>query len=228
MATRAEGTAAGRHYVWDLPTRAFHWLLVGLIGFSWWSAETSHMDWHYYSGLAVCGLLLFRVLWGLFGSSTARFAQFVRGPRAAWAYLRPDPMEPKPAPLGHNPLGGYSVLALLLVLATQVTSGLFAVDTDGIESGPLSYLVDFDRGRQAAAIHEVSFTALQVLVALHVLAIVFYLLVKRRNLTGAMLSGYQRGEGGHDAIVRAPLWRLAVAVAVAGVAAWWIGTGLAT
>ena len=59
-----------------------------MIGFSWWSAKNDHLDWHIWSGIAILTLLIFRLLWGLFGSSTARFANFVRGPRAVLAYLR--------------------------------------------------------------------------------------------------------------------------------------------
>ena len=77
-----------RRYVWDAPTRLFHWGIAGLVGFSWWSAENGHMDWHYKSGLVVAGLLVFRILWGFVGSDTARFAQFLRGPVAVRAYLR--------------------------------------------------------------------------------------------------------------------------------------------
>ena len=62
--------------IWDVPTRLFHWALVGLIGFSWWSAEEHHLDWHIWSGIGVLTLLVFRIFWGLFGSSTARFANF--------------------------------------------------------------------------------------------------------------------------------------------------------
>lgn len=215
-----------RQYVWDFPTRAFHWLLVALLGFCWWSAETDHMDWHLLAGLAACGLLIFRILWGIFGTSTARFAQFVKGPRAIWAYLRPGESAPRAAPIGHNPLGGLSVVALLLLLVIQIGSGLLAVDIDGIESGPLSYLVDFDQGRVAAAIHHTSFTVLQVLVVVHVLAILFYLVVRRKNLIWAMIIGTQPiSEGQSEGVARAPLWRLAVAILVAAAAAWWISGG---
>jgi cytochrome b len=215
-----------RQYVWDLPTRAYHWLLVALLGFSWWSAEADHMDWHQLSGLAVCGLLIFRLLWGVFGTGTARFAQFVKGPRAIWSYLRPGAGAPRRARIGHNPIGGWSVVALLLVLATQTISGLLAVDIDGIESGPLSWLVDFDQGRLAAAIHHTSFTVLQVLVALHVAAILFYLLVRRRNLVWSMIVGTQPVIDGETGVVaRVALWRLAVAIVVAAAAAWWIAGG---
>lgn len=209
-----------RRYVWDGPTRLFHWLLVGLIGFSWWSAENHHMDWHYKSGLAVVGLLVFRLLWGLFGTSTARFRQFLKGPRAVWLYLRGGAS----AAIGHNPLGGWSVVALLLSLATQVGSGLITVDVDGLESGPLSHLVSFDQGRNAASIHDASFNVLLALTAVHVLAIVYYLVVKRRNLTSAMIVGYERSEQPVD-IVRGGWLKLGLAVAAAALATWWIAGG---
>jgi cytochrome b len=212
-----------RQAVWDLPTRLFHWLLVGLIGFSWWSAETRRMDWHQLSGLAVCGLLAFRVLWGFLGASTARFSQFVRGPRAVWAYLRGR----TPSTIGHNPLGGWSVIALLLALGAQVVSGLFAVDIDGIESGPLSYHVDFEQGRLAAQIHATSFNLLLGLIGLHVLAVLFYLVARRRNLIGAMITGSRKmdAEAGAAPVTRARWWRFASAVAAGVLLAWWIAKG---
>jgi len=211
-----------RRFVWDAPTRLFHWLLVGLIGFSWWSAEARHMDWHQLSGLAVCGLLVFRILWGFLGADTSRFGQFVRGPRAVWAYLRGRGSHT----VGHNPLGGLSVIALLLALSAQVVSGLLAVDIDGIESGPLSYLVDFEQGRLAAQVHAVSFKIVQALVGFHVLAIAFYLVVRRRNLTAAMLTGHEKGHA-PDAlpVTRAPWWALALALATAALLAAWIAKG---
>jgi cytochrome b len=217
----AEGEKPGRQYVWDVPTRLFHWLLVGLIGFSWWSAENDHMDWHTLSGLGVCGLLAFRILWGIFGTGTARFVQFVKGPRAALAYLREGRES-----VGHNPLGGWSVIALLLVLATQVTTGVLAVDIDGIESGPLSYLVDFDTGRAASSIHQISFTILQILVALHVAAILFYLVARRRNLTAAMITGFQKLNAAAPVqVARARWWQLLLAVGAAALLTWWLAGG---
>ncbi len=211
-----------RRYVWDVPTRLFHWGIVALCGFSWWSAETARMDWHYRSGLAVAGLLIFRLLWGVMGSDTARFTGFVRGPRVVAAYLRGQLV---PAP-GHNPLGGWSVLALLGVLGLQVTTGLFAVDVDGMESGPMSYLLDFDQGRAAAKIHEVSFTLLQALVALHLLAIGFHLVVRRNNLTRAMVTGYQTITGAAEPLRHRASWpRLVLAVALAAAMTYWLSRG---
>jgi cytochrome b len=219
----AEG--AQRQFVWDIPTRIFHWLLVVLLGFSWWSAETYHLDWHRYSGITVLGLVAFRLLWGLFGTSTARFAQFVKGPGAVVSYVRPSSQVP--VPIGHNPLGGWSVIVMLLLLLVQVTSGLFAVDIDGIESGPLSHLVDFDQGRTASAIHEFSFNLLLIVVALHIIAIMFYLVVRRRNLVGPMITGFQRvSEGGAGvSAVRVPNWRLVVTILAAALLAYGVWNG---
>src|SRR5262245_11528061 len=114
---------AARVRVWDIPVRLFHRLLVPLIAFAWWSAEAGHLEWHRLAGYAVLALLLFRVAWGFVGSDTARFGQFLRGPAAIGAYLRG-----RLVVLGHNPLGGWSVFAMLLLLIAEVTLGLFAVD----------------------------------------------------------------------------------------------------
>lgn len=210
--------------IWDVPTRLFHWLLVGLLCFSWWSAETDHMEWHQYSGIAICGLAVFRILWGFIGTSTARFTQFVKGPRAVWAHVNSkDALSNTP---GHNPLGGWSVVALLLMVCIQFVSGLFAVDVDGIESGPLSYLVDFDRGRSAARAHVIGFNVLMALITMHVVAILFYYLVKRRNLIKAMITGFQPDQGAHStATILVSRWRLAAAVAVAALLAYSVANG---
>lgn len=176
--------AAGAR-VWDLPIRLFHWLLVALIAFSWWSVENREMEWHRWSGLGVAGLLMFRLLWGLVGSSTARFTGFLPTPGRlkAWAVGGERPS------IGHNPLGALSVLAMLLALVLQVATGLFATDVDGLESGPLSFLISFETGRQQAERHELLFNIVLGLIALHLLAIMFYALVKRRNLVRPMLTG---------------------------------------
>jgi len=203
-----------RRFVWDLPTRLFHWLLVGLLGFSWWSAETSHMDWHFYSGITFCALIVFRVLWGFVGTSTARFAHFVKGPRTVWSYVRPSDIE-QTATLGHNPMGGWSVIALLLMVSTQLISGLFAVDVDGMESGPLSVWIDFEQGRWAAKIHALSFNFLLALIGVHIAAVLFYLFAKRRNLIWAMITGFQPADENDNAAAArlVPRWRLVAAIA---------------
>lgn len=209
--------------VWDAPTRLFHWALVGLFAFSWWSAENGEMEWHLLSGTAMLGLILFRLVWGVIGGSTARFSGILRSPVAALEYVRGK----APPRAGHNPLGGYSVIAMLLLLVTQVGTGLFAVDVDGIESGPLSPLVSFDQGRQASAIHELSFNLLLALIGLHILTIIFYRVARRRNLVIPMITGSDAElPSGTRPLAPAPVWRFVVAAAAAAGVAWWTGQGL--
>lgn len=172
--------------VWDLPTRLFHWLLVALFALSWWSGKNEEVELHIWSGIAVLTLLVFRLLWGLAGSSTARFSSFVRGLAAILAYLH-DVRGWSAA--GHNPLGALSVLTLLLALAAQVGTGLFQTDEDGLVEGPLAHLVSFDTADSMRELHEASFDVLLVLVAVHVAAILFYRLAFGKRLLKPMITG---------------------------------------
>ena len=213
-----------RAKVWDGPVRIVHWLLVVLIGFSWWASE-DHLNWHRWSGYAIIGLVVFRIYWGFAGGDAARFSSFVKGPRAIAAYaaevVRRDPSVVP----GHNPLGALSVLAFLAVLLVQVGTGLFVVDIDAFEGGPLSDRVSYDTGRALAEIHELSFRVLQALVVLHVAAVLFYWLWKRTNLIGAMITG-RRGLPSDPGLAGAPVWRLVVGVVMAAAIAWILSKGL--
>ncbi|HYD12271.1 MAG TPA: cytochrome b/b6 domain-containing protein [Allosphingosinicella sp.] len=197
--------------IWDLPVRLFHWSLVLLVPALWWTAETERMELHILLGEVMLGLLLFRLLWGLLGSSTARFASFVRGPRAVLRYFR----EKKRA-LGHSPLGGWSVIAMLLALSVQTGLGLFASDEDGIYAGPLSrHMPDLDSAHELAERHETLFWVIVALIALHVLAILYYRLISREDLITPMVTGRgPPGEAG-EAMVPAPLWRFLLAAGLA-------------
>jgi cytochrome b len=214
-----------RARLWDGPTRIVHWALVVLIAFAWWSGEVGRMEWHRLSGYAVLGLIVFRLIWGFAGSASARFASFVRGPAATLAYIRTLPIRARKDLPGHNPLGAWSVLAILVVLVAQVVTGLFAVDIDAIEAGPLSDRVDFDTGRLFAKWHHWSFWALEALVVLHVAAVVFYLTYKRANLVGAMITGRQAFSQ-DPKLTFAPAWRAVLAAVVAGGLAWFVAKGL--
>jgi len=185
----AETTRTMVARIWDAPVRLFHWLLVALLCFSWWSGKQHEMDWHRRSGYCILALLIFRIYWGFVGGRTARFAQFIRGPRAALAYARSLVRGTYIAEPGHNPLGGWSVVLMLATLMTMVVAGLFSVDVDGLESGPLADYVSFDQGRVAAHIHGFVFNLLLALIATHLVAILFYLVRLRHNLIGPMITG---------------------------------------
>jgi cytochrome b len=205
--------------VWDWPVRLTHWLFVFCIVVSWWSAEQRAMDWHLYSGYTLLGLLVFRIYWGFAGSSSARFSRFIRGPGKLLAYLR----EPRDAPrdAGHNPLGGWSVAAMITLMLAQVVIGLFVSDVDGIESGPLSHLVSFDTSRALAEVHENVFNVILAIVGLHIAAILFYLIFKRDNLVLAMITGRRRAAK-LTAMTPVPVWRVIPGVVIAGGVVWWV------
>jgi len=202
--------------VWDVPVRLVHWATVLAVALCWWTGETGRLEWHRWSGYVLLGLVTFRIYWGFFGSSTARFRQFVRGPAAIADYLRGG----WNVAAGHNPLGALSVLALIALLLVQITLGLFAVDVDGIESGPLSLYVSFEGGRNAARWHGALFDVLLWLIALHILAIVYYGLVKKQNLAAAMLHGEREFDTALPAVQHASALRLAAGILLAAVLTW--------
>jgi cytochrome b len=205
--------------VWDLPTRLFHWTLAALIAFSWWSVEYQHSDWHIWSGCAILALLIFRILWGFAGSSTARFAGFVRGPRAIADYWRGGWRG-----IGHNPLGALSVLALLLVTAVQVGLGLVSQDEDGIVMGPLAQLVSSDTSDEARDIHELWFYVLLGFIALHLLAIVYYR-VRGKKLTLPMITGRAALQAGTAPMRPGKWWAALVCLGVALAITRWVIAG---
>ena len=207
--------SAGLQPVWDLPVRLVHWLLAGLILFSWWSVKNHHTDWHIWSGCAILTLLIFRLLWGLVGSSTARFANFVRGPRAIGDYLRG-----RWTGIGHNPLGALSVITIFLALAIQVGLGLVAEDEDGLYTGPLYRLVSIDTSDRARDFHELWFNIILGLIVLHVAAIIFYRL-RGQHLTKPMITGRASLDPDVTPMRRGKWWAALLCLAVGiGVTRW--------
>jgi len=178
--------------VWDAPVRLFHWLLVALMTVSYFSGRAGG-DWmtlHFYSGYAILTLLLFRICWGVVGSTTARFSNFVKGPRAAFAHLGELLSRHRPRDAGHNAMGGAMVVVLLAAVLLQVVAGLFSADTDtGLVNGPLSTLVADKWIDRATSFHQYWVDILLILVGLHVFAVLVYLGLKRQNLIGPMVTG---------------------------------------
>ncbi len=226
-ASTAPSARAGtrRILLWDLPLRVFHWSLVAAVSAAVVTGELGGpwMAWHGRAGLLIVGLLAFRVVWGVVGSATARFVHFAPSPSAVLAYLRGCWRG-----VGHNPLGALSVFALLGLLLLQAGTGLFGND-DIAFAGPLNHVVDDGLGARLTAWHRLLAWGLFALLALHLLAIAFHVVVKRHRLIRPMITGLAdvdagtplpravRGRGGFALL-------LAVALAAAGVLALaWVG-----
>jgi cytochrome b len=172
---------------WDGPTRVFKWALVFVVVDGWISNKYggSLPAWHKCNGYAALVLVVFRLLWGFAGGSTARFGSFAAGPGKVIAYIRTAPKY-----LGHNPLGGWMVLALLILIFAMGASGLFSADEDRlIIDGPLAKTVSAAAVDLAASWHRHVFTALQIFVAIHVTANVVYALSRREPLIRAVVTG---------------------------------------
>lgn len=182
--------------VWDLPTRIFHWTLVLCIPFLWWSASTGG-EWlqkHLIVGCVVLGLLIFRIIWGFIGSQSARFSNFIKGPKQIKRYLTGEMTENEQP--GHNPLGGLMVIALLLLLLTQVTTGLLSPDENSyLYDGFLAKFVSSDTASAARDIHVQLFWVIVGFAAIHVLSVFAYLIIKKIDLISAMFTGKKKMEG---------------------------------
>jgi len=245
-----------RARLWDGPTRIVHWALVVLIGFAWWAGETHHMDWHRLAGYGALGLLVFRLIWGFVGSGTARFANFVKHPGETLAYIRTLPSRSHVESHGHNPLGAWSVLAILAALVVQVVSGLFTVESHG--HNPLGawsvlailaalvvqvvsglFTVDVDGLESGPLSDRVSFDTGRTFAEWHHTSFhALQILVALHLAAIAFYAVYKKadlvgpmvtGTGrfkGHPEIAFAPLWRAAVVAAAAAALTWWTAKGL--
>lgn len=212
----------GRVLVWDLPTRLFHWLLVLSLAGSWWTAEAGieWMDWHFRLGYFAGGLILFRLIWGLVGTRHARFSSFLKGPIATAKYAATLFSRESKSTSGHNPLGGLVVLIILIAVGIQVGTGLFATD-DIFTTGPFYPWVDDKTASELTSIHHLNFDILLIIAALHIAAVLFYLIWKRRNLIWPMIIGSKPTEEADEAIETLAFVRgLVIALIVAGAVAY--------
>jgi cytochrome b len=180
--------------VWDLPIRLFHWILVALVGFMWVSGKQGWLAYHMLSGYTILALLLFRVVWGFIGSDTARFLFFLKSPFEALRHLAHLHRREPDTEIGHNAAGGWMVIVMLVLLFAQVFTGLCANDDISVE-GPLSGLVGKDWSDWLTSKHHLLFRVIQVMVALHILAIVTYAVLKRHDLVRPMITGKKRMPG---------------------------------
>jgi cytochrome b len=201
---------------WDGPTRLFKWTLVVLVcaaPLTKWYGDFTLLQ-HKLVGYSILTLVLWRVLWGVFGGSTARFSSFVRAPWAAGRYALDLVRGKHRSFLGHNPLGAYMVLALLAVLTVQAVTGLFATD-DIVVDGPFRPFVTYATSKFLTGIHDVLPRLLLALVIVHVLANLAYTFLKGENLIGAMVTGKKPARIYEDQVQAAPgSWAVAALLLV--------------
>lgn len=173
--------------IWDLPLRVFHWALVICVVVSVVSAKLGATAVHERSGLAVMGLILFRVIWGGIGSQTARFTTFVKSPAAVLASARHLVIGQTDNQSGHSALGGYATLLLLMVCLVMAVTGSFSTD-DILYDGPFAHLAP-DYVNTASRIHHLTEKILFAVIAMHVLALFIYFWRLKKNLVPAMITG---------------------------------------
>jgi len=174
--------------IWDAPTRLFHWLTAILVAAAYATWRFDRMDWHVWTGYALLALVIFRLLWGFFGSETARFAAFLASPRAAFAHLAHIFRREPDRQIGHNPAGGWMVLALLALLLGEALSGLY-INNDVADDGPLTQIVPAPISNLIDALHTYLWWILLAAVTLHVVAVAIYRLTKGQNLVLPMVTG---------------------------------------
>lgn len=181
--------------VWDIPTRLFHWLLVVLFVFLIVSGESDDlMEFHFYAGYLLSGLILFRVLWGFLGTKYARFTSFKLNPFEAISYTKGLLKAQHTSQYGHTPAGSVMVIVLLMMLAVQLLTGMMSTD-DIIWNGPLYSYVDDETAGIAGEIHEIIQLLLQIIVGVHVLAIILYKVKFKEALVPAMIHGKKPRQG---------------------------------
>jgi cytochrome b len=208
--------------VWDWPVRIVHWamvlLLVALLTTAKIGGEA--MTWHMRAGEAMLALVLFRLVWGFSGSYHARFTSFLRGPRAVFSYARSVMRPPHEVHIGHNPLGGWMVIALLLALLFQTSTGLFTND-DVLTEGPLVRLIGKDLSDTISSFHRRNAWIVIALASAHIGAVLFYLVALKENLIHPMVHGTKtvpaaQANASHASAnnVKAAIWFAACAAAV--------------
>jgi cytochrome b len=209
-------------FVWDAPTRLFHWIIVALVITAWATAEADSefaFQIHLAAGYGVLAALIFRVIWGFSGNRYTLFRNFVRPWTVVRDYVRKLAQLRPPHSTGHNPLGGWMVILLLATLAALVATGLFSAERNGTDAGPLSHFVSAATAQDLKGLHEGLFNVLLALVAVHIAGVVTDIVLTRDNLVWAMITGFKsvapeaaRADGSGTPV---PSLRAVIAVAVA-------------
>jgi cytochrome b len=225
IASTTERTPVKHHKVWDLPVRVFHWALaVAFVGaYVTNRLGVNYFKYHVWFGYAVIVLVVFRLVWGIVGTHHARFGNFVRGPiatlRYTWQWLRGKEQHHA----GHNPLGAWMVLLLLVTLFVQAFSGLFG-DDQIMNLGPLYGYVEAETSATLTSLHRQLFYWIVGAVVLHVLAVIAHIVIKKDNLVRAMITGHKPASkiSEAEAIVTSRTWLAVLLVGVLTLALAWV------
>lgn len=211
--------------VWDWPVRVAHWVIVLLVVALVTTGKIGNeaLVWHMRFGETLLVVVLFRIVWGFAGSGNARFASFLRGPAAIARYARSLLHGPHEVHATHNPLGGWMVIALLLAMLVQAGAGLMTQDDIGNE-GPLVKHVSDALSERAGYLHRRAWWVVAGLAAVHIAAVVAYLVVLRDNLVRPMFSGEKRlpAKAANPAGAAASTPRALVLLAVCAAVVWWV------
>ena len=180
--------------IWDIWIRLFHWSLALAVGLLLYTGLTGNLffDWHRKAGEFVLMLLLFRLVWGIVGSSNARLRQLIKSPVEAVKHLRHFAKRDVPQERGHNAAGSWAVVAMLLIVGTQATTGLFIADEDEFVEGAFYSSVSSDFSDLLYRIHHINADLIKIIVALHIGMVVLYLLYAKVNLVWPMITGKLR------------------------------------
>jgi cytochrome b len=203
--TQDTSTAARGVLVWDLPVRLFHWLMVASFAGAWLTAESERWRLvHVTLGYTMAGLVVFRLLWGLFGTRHARFGDFIRGPRKVLAYLK-SVLAGKPEHhVGHNPAGAIAIVAMLLLTLATAGFGWATYNDMG--------------GDWLEEAHEVAANLMMAVVIVHLAGVALASLMHRENLVRAMVTGRKQADPA-EGVARA--WRSVGAMMLAAVLGFW-------
>ena len=202
--------------VWDLPTRIFHWSMIFLLASLWWTVDVGEMDWHQVLAYSLMILIIFRLIWGVIGSDTSRFSHFIKHPKTVLNYMKQTKHRGVTSSVGHNPLGGYMVIVLMLLVSMQLISGLFATD-EVFTEGPLYSFVSSETSSLMTWLHRKVFYVMLGFASIHLLAVIYHG-IKGDKLIGPMITGYKQvsGKGKLELTFKPALMALLVLVAVAG------------
>lgn len=181
--------------IWDGFIRSFHWLLVLCFAGLWYTGKQSLFNWHFLIAFLLMTLIITRLIWGFIGSDSAKFSHFISSPSKVFKYLKKDKKRKKII-LGHNPAGGYMVIAMLAIIILQLVTGLFSTD-DTFTDGPLQHLISHDLSLFITKVHSINFDVLLFFIAVHIFAVMIYQ-INKHNLLMPMLTGKQRIELNDD------------------------------